>query len=81
MKKKAEQRREAPWQHWAQKGTRGRETKNGGTAKGPEPADSKPGAKKIDKQESGGIKGKATPNTGSKGAKAKPNNKEPQQKE
>ena len=55
--------------------------KNGGTAKGPEPADSKPGAKTIDKQGSGGIKGKATPNTGSKGAKAKPNNKEPQQKE
>ena len=55
--------------------------KDRGIAKGPGPADSKPGAKKIDKQESGGIKGKATPNTGSKGAKAKPNNKEPQQKE
>ena len=32
--------------------------KDRGIAKGPGPADSKPGAKKIDKQESGGIKGK-----------------------
>ena len=77
---KAEQQREAPCQHWGQKGTRDRERKDWGTAKGPEPADSKPGAKKIDNQESGGIKRKATPDTGSKRAKAKPNNKEPQQK-